>query len=64
MQEPRTGSSAKQSRGHCCINRLRDHETVNLPADVHSADVTRARKGQTACLAVTERARTRDFPVE
>src|ERR1035441_10767544 len=31
--------------GHCCIKRLRDHEAVNLPADVHSAAVTRARKG-------------------
>src|ERR1035438_2110229 len=30
---------------HCCIKRLRDHEAVNLPADVHSAAVTRARKG-------------------
>src|ERR1035441_981761 len=32
-------------RWHCCIRRLRDHEAVNLPADVHSAAVTRARKG-------------------
>ena len=30
---------------HCCIKRLRDHEAVNLPADVHSAAVTRARNG-------------------
>ena len=40
-------SRCRQSlqRRHRCVKRLRDHEAVNLPADVHSAAVTRARNG-------------------
>jgi hypothetical protein len=32
-------------RGHCCIKRLRDHEAVNLPADVHLCSRHTGTKG-------------------